>query len=286
MTHYDFHLHSNHSDADWSVDQLLEFAQKIGMKGLVLTDHDTFDGQKEFIEKASKTGIRTNTGIEITATYNDKELHILGYGLDPKDQALNTILVENRGAREVRNQKLIAKLRELGFIIPDEKVEAGKRKNGYYGRLLIANIMLSEEINHKLIKNLSIQGIFDEYLRKDAIGYVMTERNNPELTIKLIHQAGGIAVLAHPYEQFKTTEAFKTATHELIKLGLDGIEVYTKKHTPEQSAFYKDFAIKNDLLITLGSDDHGESKVPRSMGQIFTENEEEIAENFFSRLKK
>jgi predicted metal-dependent phosphoesterase TrpH len=285
MTNYDFHFHSNYSDGYWDIDGILEYAKNIGMKGLILTDHDEIGGQKEFTSKARAQDIRTSTGIEITAKYGQIDLHILGYGIDLKSPALMKMLENNKRARMTRNAKVLAKLEKLGFVISEEDIKIGKSKE-YLGRLKIANTILKNPVNHRLLKNPTTQGVFEEYLGEGGKAYFVVEKVNPKGAIEIIHHSGGIASLAHPGQYYKEFEAFNKTAKELLAWNIDGLEVYSQKHNEEQSAYYRTYAKKNNLIMTFGSDDHGWPNNRRTMGEIFAKDDEELAEALFTKLEK
>ena len=257
----DFHTHTTASDGTFTPQQLVDEMQKKTIEYFSITDHDTIDGVKAI--KHIPHGVQFITGVEISAEF-PKTLHILGYGFDPDNQELNDSLDELQAFRKNRNAQMIEKMKEIGFeITMDELIrEAG---SDLVGRPHFANLFL----NKGYCK--SYQEAFDKYLKKGAPLYMNKKRLAPDKAIELIHKAGGIAVMAHPYQTKLEGEALKGLVEQLVSCGLDGIEVYYSQHTLEQVDDYQKIALKYNLMATAGSDFHGSNKPDIPLGMYLSD---------------
>jgi predicted metal-dependent phosphoesterase TrpH len=250
----DLHSHTTHSDGSATPRELLTQARAAGASAIAITDHDTVTGLKEGRAAAAELGIELIDGIEISAEYSPGTMHILGYFINADSANLNAALVGLREARERRNPQIAERLQSLGLAIAYEEVErlAGNEVVGrpHFARLLV-------ERGHAT----SIQDAFDRFLGKGAAAYVEKARLSPADSIALIHEAGGVAVLAHPYQlkQASLEEAERLIV-ELVALGLDGVEAVYSRHSQEERAAYASMAQRHGLLVTGGSDYHGTYK--------------------------
>ncbi len=262
----DFHTHTTASDGTFTPGQLVDEIKNNGIKYYSITDHDTIDGVKAV--KYTPKGTAFITGVEISGEF-PKTLHILGYGFDPQHTELNDSLNQLQAFRKNRNAKMLEKMANLGFKITMEELiqEAG---SDLVGRPHFANLMLRKGYV------ATYQEAFDKYLKKGAPLYMNKKRFDPDKAIELIHKAGGIAVMAHPYQTKLEGEALENLVKELVSYGLDGIEVFYSQHTPEQIVQYKAFASKYNLIATAGSDFHGANKPDIPLGMSVPE--EEISE--------
>jgi len=252
----DLHVHTTASDGTYKPEQILEVARQEGIEVISITDHDTIDGLFEVPK--SGTFVSFIPGVEISAEY-PTTLHILGYGIDPKNKELYSTLDKLRQYRNRRNELMLEKMRNFGFHMEMEELieEAGGE---LIGRPHFANLMVKKGY----VSNY--QEAFDKYLKKGAPLYMDKKRLSPEKAIELIHTAGGIAVLAHPYQAETDPERLEMLVQKLVSYGLDGIEVFYSQHSQAQIEEYLYLAKKYDLLITAGSDFHGENKPDISLG--------------------
>ena len=269
----DFHTHSTASDGTFSPQELVLQAARKKLTFLSLTDHDTIDGLSMISEIPD--GLHFVTGVEISAEF-PKTLHILGYGFDPDNETLNTVLRELQDYRRNRNKKMIENMKELGFDISLEELE--KEAGGeLIGRPHFANLFAEKGYVS------SYQEAFDKYLDKGKPLYLNKKRLKPEKAIKLILAAGGIPVIAHPYQTKLNDEKLEDLVAELEQYGLRGIEVYYSQHTPEQIRFYSYLADKFGLLRTAGSDFHGTAKPHISLGMNV---DDAVLEPFLSEVRR
>jgi hypothetical protein len=248
----DLHTHSTASDGELSPAELVAYAKKMSLDAIAVTDHDTVGGLEDALAAGSANGLEVVPGIEISAEYSsDSALHILGYYIDYRDHNfLQTISILQK-AREERNPKIIKNLQGLGLKIDINDV-IEEAETGLVGRPHFAQVMVKKGY----VKNS--KEAFDKYLKKGAPAYEEKFRYQPHEAIALILNAGGIPVLAHPNTlNYKTDLELESAVLEMVKHGLMGIEAYYSEHKAKQIKLYKQIALKFNLLITGGSDFHG-----------------------------
>jgi 3',5'-nucleoside bisphosphate phosphatase len=250
----DLHTHTAYSDGSASVDQLIELAASMNARAVSITDHDTVAAVPEARAAADRCGIEFVAGVEISAEYSPGTMHILGYYIDHRAIALCSKLEELRIAREQRNPQIAHRLKSMGFDISYEEV-AELAGNNVVGRPHFARVMIGKGYVS------SVQEAFDRYLKKGAPAYVEKARLSPGDSISLIQAAGGVAVLAHPYQlKLASYGEVDKLVGELADLGLDGIEAVYSRHSEDQRASYSEIARRHHLLITGGSDYHGSYK--------------------------
>ncbi len=246
----DLHTHTTVSDGSFSPNAILAKAADQKLEYFSITDHDSIDALDQIAEIPK--GINFINGVEISAEF-PRTLHILGYGFDPANEKLRTALQELQDFRKHRNAKMLQKLGQNGFPISQKELEI-EAKGEIVGRPHFANLM------HKKGYVNSYQQAFDLYLDKGKPFYMNKKRLAPKLAIELILQAGGIPVIAHPYQTRLNDQDLEILIKELKDYGLLGIEVFYSQHSEDQVEKYLYFAKKYDLLITAGSDFHGTNK--------------------------
>jgi predicted metal-dependent phosphoesterase TrpH len=263
----DLHVHSTGSDGTNSPEELINMAVDKKIQVFSITDHDTLDGIKDinFLENRLLNNLIFVPGVEISAEF-PTTLHLLGYAFDIENEKLNQSLKTLQEFREERNLMMIQKMQKLGFDITEEELleEAG---GDLIGRPHFASLMVKKGY----VKNT--QEAFERYLKRGASVYIDKKRLPYTEAIELITQAGGIVVLAHPYQ----TQLEEQELEKLVKLlkdaGLAGIEVFYPHHTKKMIEEYKRLAKKYDLIITAGSDFHGENKIGIELGLEVVEHE-------------
>lgn len=243
----DLHVHTTYSDGILRPEELINLAKSKDFKYLSITDHDTVQGTVEALKH--NDGIVIIPGIELSASYDNKEIHLLGYFIDPGCEKLNKYLKKIIKLRIQRNEKILAKLKELGVNInPDEFFQ----KYGYncsIGRVHISN----EIVSGGYAKDT--KQAFDKYIGNYRPANVMKDNFDYELIIKLIKSAGGLSFLAHPGKYYKNR-----MIKDLVKAKLDGIEIIHPSHTKNDSQKLRIICRENSLLISGGSDFHGNEK--------------------------
>ena len=252
----DLHVHSTASDGTLTPSELLAMAVACGLKAIAITDHDTLSGSAAAVAAGVPPSLHFLTGIEISAAAPpgfrlNGSIHILGYGIDPSDSSLNSILDILKSARDSRTPKIITRLNNLGMNLNMDELNSIVG-DAIAGRPHIARLMVKKGLTE------SIDDAFDRFLGKNRPAYVEKHRIPMSDAIGAIDHAGGIAVLAHPYliglTEPPTFEAF---LRTLTSMGLRGIEAIYPDHTPSKTNEYCRLAHKYDLLITGGTDYHG-----------------------------
>ena len=259
MGRLDLHLHSTHSDGSQPPAEIVAMAHKAGVRALAVTDHDILTGLPEATEAARPLGIDVIPGVEISSRFDDDELHILGYYLDPADPTLLARLGTLRESRHRRNPLMIERLRELGLSVTYDEVRELAGTDAV-GRPHIARLLMQKGYVQ------TAKEAFDRYLARGKAAYVARELPEPAEAITWIREAGGVAVLAHPLWVRRTGEAFTTLCSKLKEAGLRGIEVHYSTHTPQQTSDFLNLARHLDLLVTGGSDYHGLTKPDIEVG--------------------
>lgn len=240
----DLHAHSTASDGLYTPEALVRLAQARGLRTLALTDHDTTNGIAPAQQAASPT-LTIIPGIELSTYSDGTDIHILGYYFTDTP-ALQRQLTQFRQDRVTRGQQILAKLASLGVPVEWTRVEQ-IAAGGAIGRPHIAQAMV--EAKHVI----SRQEAFDRYLDAEAPAYVARTRLTPEAAIQLLHDVGGVAVLAHP----GLIKGYQTLLGRLVSAGLDGVEVVHPKHDMGTRETLRGLAKAYKLIATGGSDFHG-----------------------------
>jgi predicted metal-dependent phosphoesterase TrpH len=262
MAFIDLHTHSNASDGTLPPEEVVRLAKERGLRAIALTDHDTIDGLAEAEAAGKQAGLEVIPGVEISARHPGGSMHILGYFLEYEDRLLAERLEVLKQARKDRNPQIIAKLNGLGIPMTMETVERISGR-GQMGRPHIARALYEGGY----VRN--IQEAFDIFLGNQGKAYVSKFRFPPEEAIEMIREAKGVPVLSHPFTlNLRNSEDLRERLQELKGLGLAGIEVYYPEHSPEQEALYLSLARELGLLITGGSDFHGDNKPEVELGRI------------------
>ena len=258
----DLHVHSTFSDGSLTPAELVDEAKAIGLTALALTDHDNLAGLPAF-EAACRARERIGIpGVEISSEFQPGTLHMLGYFADPADPPFAAALEDVRDGRESRNRRILEKLAALGCPLTWDEVAAyaGEDVVGrpHFAQALIARgyVKTKEEA-------------FDRYLAKGKPAYLDRLRLTAADSIRLIHGAGGIAVLAHPATLKVSKAELRRIVGELTAAGLDGIEAWYSEHTPDDQKAFARLAEAHGLILTGGSDFHGATNPEIRLGRGF-----------------
>ena len=245
ILHADLHLHSTASDGSGTPARVVERAAALGLKVIALTDHDTLDGLPEARAAGERLGVRVVAGTELTCYRDNKEINILGYGVDPASPALRAHCEAFVAARQARAREIGQKLAALGVPVDMEAVVAST-DGGVVGRPHVAKALVAA--GHAK----DPQEAFDKYLGNGKPADVPKMVVDSQFIIDVIHAAGGIAVLAHPglWNQFDLVPILK-------EMGLDGVEVWHSIHTGADRERLHALADAHGLVKTGGSDCHG-----------------------------
>ncbi len=274
----DLHVHTSASDGTHSPRQVVEMAKREGLRAIAITDHDTVDGNDEAMQAGIAFGLEVVPGVEISVEWEKRSIHILGYFVDFRNKPLVTELKNLVCYREERNPKIIEKLNRLGFDLSYEDVKE-RAGGGTIGRPHVAHVL----VDKGYVKDSD--EAFRKFLQRGALAYVEKKRLTPRQGIALICGAGGVAVLAHPF----TIEGITEQQMEQLILhfkdaGIKGIEVFYSMHSWEQARYLKTMAMKHHLLITGGSDFHGDQKPKILIGKGF--GDLEIPYRLLEEMKK
>lgn len=247
----ELHTHSVYSDGTATPAELIQMAADRNIKGFALTDHDTVEGVQEAIRYGREFNIPVVSGIEISASHRQYSLHILGYGIDPNNQELLDWLARLQQGRNERNRNILEKLTGMGIPITAQELEEVSGC-GQAGRPHIARLLKDKGY----ITN--IQQAFSFYLGRNKPAWCSRYASLASEAIAILHQAGGIAVLAHPGTIDKSMKELPMLFQELVERGLDGVEVFYPTHSRKVKKRLQFLAGKYNLLCTGGSDYHGD----------------------------
>ena len=264
LKYIDLHVHSDISDGTLTPREVVELACNCNLSAIALTDHDTLDGiyeAQETVDNLAKQGkeIRLIPGIEITVGYKDRDIHVLGLFLDPYNTNLLKGLEAIREKRNLRNEKMINNLVNAGI---DISVEALRREEG--DAVLTRAHFAKHLVAHGYTKNK--KEAFRKYLGSDTPYYVKRQYLTPENGIDLIHEAGGLAILAHPLLYKYNLNEIDSLIQYLHQFGLDGIEAIYSMNTGYDESNMLRICNKYKLAISGGSDFHGENKPDIKLG--------------------
>jgi hypothetical protein len=256
MKFADLHLHTNFSDGTFSPEELVALANKNGLACIALTDHDTVEGCTRAEEATAAVTMEFIPGTELTAEQGDVEVHILGYFLDTQNKKLLTEIAKFQAVRRQRIHEMVARINQLDVPLKVDDVFALANCRSP-GRPHVARAL----VKAGLVANLD--EAFERFLKKNRPAWVPKAKMSALEGIELIHQAGGLAVMAHP--GLNRTDEIIPA---LVEARLDGIECFHTKHSTTMAERYLEFAEKYHLLVTGGSDCHGFSKNRPLIGTV------------------
>ena len=256
MKFADLHLHTQFSDGTFTPEELVLRAQNCGLACIALTDHDTVEGCARAAAACAAVQMEFISGAELTAEHEDTEVHILGYFLDTQNPVLLERIAKFQAVRQNRIREMVAALNRLGIPLKAESVFALANCKSP-GRPHVARALVKE----RLIGHLD--EAFEKYLKKGRPAWVPKTKMSALEGVELIHQAGGLAVMAHP--GLNRSDDIIPA---LVKAGLDGIECFHTKHSTVMAERYLEIAEKYHLLVTGGSDCHGFSKSKPLIGTV------------------
>jgi 3',5'-nucleoside bisphosphate phosphatase len=242
---FDLHIHTTASDGLYSPAKIAKLAAANGLKTIAITDHDTLDGVDEATEAGKEHGVDVIPGVEITTRYQGKRVDILGYNIEKRTE-LHRQLEDYRKARLERARRIIEKFREIGIPITFEDVRMFS-KGGVVARPHIARAVVLKGYA------LNTQEVFEHYLADGKPCAVDKMEPGLEEGVQMIRESGGVAVLAHPVLLRNSS-----MVEEILKLGLDGIEVWHRKHTRHDAEELLKLAERYGLFVTGGSDFHTE----------------------------
>jgi 3',5'-nucleoside bisphosphate phosphatase len=251
----DLHAHSTASDGSRAPADVIREARRIGLAAIALTDHDTVAGIPEAAAVGEELGVRVVPGVELSAVEGDVETHILGLHLSDTRE-LEAKLIALREMRRTRAERMVKRLNELGVRIELASV-LEQAAGGAIGRPHVARAMIAEGWA------VDFRDAFDRYLGNGRPAYVTKERLAVSEATTLIHRAGGLAILAHPSHS-GTLERIAA----FVEQGMDGVEVRHPSHSADDTARLAALVEHFSLVPSGGSDWHGSSDGPRTLGMM------------------
>lgn len=260
MSYIDLHVHSSASDGSLAPEEVVELAKHTGLTAFALTDHDTVEGVERALVHAEKIkDIEVIPGTELSCYYNNREIHIVGLFINHKDETFLNELQKLERAREARNEKMVQNFVDAGIPITLEELKHGN-PNSVITRAHFARVLIEKGICKDKTE------VFDKYLGIGCPFYLPKPKVTPEHVISLIRQAGGIAILAHPYSYKLSKTELEHMLDDLIPAGLSGMECYYSTYDDGQMQELRNIAHAKKLLISGGSDFHGTVKPDISIG--------------------
>lgn len=252
----DLHVHTNYSDGTMSPEAVVDEAIRLGISTISITDHDTVEGVVAACQYGQGKNLNIIPGLELSSYLSPLEVHILGYFIDIHNVSLQKILKVAHEDRLKRIYAIAEKLRGLHVDIDPQEIFtlAGK---GSPGRMHVAEVIWKHGYCNTILES------FSKYIGDHGPAYVPKKTLTPQQAIELIREAGGVAVLAHPGLSQRDH-----VIEDLVKYGLQGIEVYYPSHTPQAVKKYQKIAKKYNLVETGGSDFHGERKADTPIAKV------------------
>jgi predicted metal-dependent phosphoesterase TrpH len=252
----DLHAHTSCSDGRLTPEELVDLAKKAGLAALAITDHDTVDGIAPAIRYAD--GLEVVSGVELSASEGQSDIHVLGYFLDPQHAALLDHLRAFRAYRYERAQRMVEKLNWIGITLTlDDVLACTSGETASIGRPHVAQALVARK------QVASMDEAFRVYLGSHAPAYVPKSRLTVPEAVRIIREAGGVAVLAHPgsLNRDELIPGF-------VKAGLEGLEVIHPDHNEAARRYYRQLAEKYGLATTGGTDYHGNREGKPALGAL------------------
>lgn len=290
MSYIDLHMHSYYSDdGEFEPKQLIDLCLEKNIKYFSIADHNSVRGIKEAKEYCVGKNINIIPAIELDCTFNEINLHVLGYGIDCNKTVFYDIEDNIIKQEQFASKKRMKLVKELGIDFSDEVINSLSR-NGVVNGEMIAEAAMEFDKNHEnpLLMPYYENGsrsdnpyvnFYWDYCAQGKAAYAEVSFISLQEAINIIEESGGIPILAHPGNNIKENI---NLLEQIISCGIKGIEVYSSYHSKEQVEFYKKFSLKHKLLLTCGSDFHGKTKPSIVIGGTDCEG---IEDKIISQLK-
>lgn len=290
MSYIDLHMHSYYSDdGEFEPKQLIDLCLEKNIKYFSIADHNSVRGIKEAKEYCVGKNINIIPAIELDCTFNEINLHVLGYGIDYDKTVFYDIEDNIIKQEQFASKKRMKLVKELGIDFSDEIINSLSR-NGVVNGEMIAEAAMKFDKNHEnpLLMPYYENGsrsdnpyvnFYWDYCAQGKAAYAEVSFISLQEAINIIEESGGIPILAHPGNNIKENI---NLLEQIISCGIKGIEVYSSYHSKEQVEFYKKFSLKHKLLLTCGSDFHGKTKPSIVIGGTDCEG---IEDKIISQLK-
>lgn len=257
---FDLHMHSTASDGTDKPSVVVAHAKENGLTLMALTDHDSVGGVEEAMEAGERLGIRVIPAIEFDTEYQS-ELHMLGYNVDIHNEELLGVVRRAADRRIERNREIFRRMREAGYDIEPHLPHTDGTITRAHIAMAIVSMGLADDMHDAFMR----------FLKEGRVGFFNFKRPSPEEIIDVIHRAGGISVLAHPYHASGNVIAL---CERLIAHGLDGLEAYHSSASEGQAETLVSLANQRGVLVTCGSDSHGNNRKNVSIGCTWRETKE------------
>lgn len=290
MSYIDLHMHSYYSDdGEFEPKKLVDLCLEKNIKYFSIADHNSVRGIKEAKEYCVGKNINIIPAIELDCTFNEINLHVLGYGIDYDKTVFYDIEDNIIKQEQFASKKRMKLVKELGIDFSDEVINSLSR-NGVVNGEMIAEAAMKFDKNHEnpLLMPYYENGsrsdnpyvnFYWDYCAQGKAAYAEVSFISLQEAINIIEESGGIPILAHPGNNIKENI---NLLEQIISCGIKGIEVYSSYHSKEQVEFYKKFSLKHKLLLTCGSDFHGKTKPSIVIGGTDCEG---IEDKIISQLK-
>lgn len=261
---FDLQSHSTHSDGALPASEVVERAAQAGVELLALSDHDTISGVAEAIETGERVGVKIVPAVEISAVDAGapvcRELHILGYDIDHTGPPMTTALVDFLADREKRTLRMRDGLREAGFELDEAEIEERIAQGKPIGRPHLAAAVLNAPANAERLANEQIDDIgslIRGYLIEGKPAFRLRETPTVAEAVEAIHDAGGVAIWAHPFWDIEDPAEVLASLDRFVELGIDGVEAFYITHDEQQTKLLAARCAELDLLSTGSADYHG-----------------------------
>ncbi len=248
----DLHTHTTASDGIYSPAELIDLAKRYGLRSLAITDHDTVGGLDEAVRYAGQTGVEIIPGIEFSVDYEGGSFHLVGLYIDYRTPRLIEVTEWLKERRSTRIERIIEDLAKHDIVIPLDEVlaEAGGES---MGRPHVARVL----VRHGFAEDMN--DVFRRFMVRGRPGYIRKEKITLDEAVSLIHESGGVAVIAHPISlNFGSFRNFIPIIENMIRSGIEGIEVYASMHSDVEVNEFLEIARRYELLVSGGSDFHGD----------------------------
>jgi 3',5'-nucleoside bisphosphate phosphatase len=263
----DLHCHSTCSDGTSTPQEVVQLAKSIGLSGLSITDHDTIDAYTEAMPAAKEAGIELIPGVEFSCTHDGSSVHIIAYAFPLENKLIQDFCLKHKESRTKRNKEILRLLNLQKIAISEEDVMAVISSNQSQERRVIGRPHIALAMMKKGYVS-TIKEAFQKYLGEGKSCYASRNSFPVEDTIKLIHEAKGLAVIAHPH-LINDTAVLKA----LLAMPFDGLECYYARFNADVSKRWLKIAEHRNWFVTGGSDYHGDIKPNNPLGSSWIDNE-------------
>lgn len=259
----DLHTHSTASDGSDSPRELMRKAAEIGLSVIALTDHDTFAGIPDAMDEVAKIHAEGGTlqlvpGCEFSVSYDGRDIHMLGLLADIRYKPLIALTEEAALSRDVRNHEMLSRFQKDGFMITEEDLTEGRKTE-------ITRAHFAKALADKGYAKSNTDA-FARFLTTDSYYYVTREFLDPGRVIRILHEAGGIAVLAHPLQYHFAPEKLRAMIERFCEYGLDAMETRYSAYSKGEEDLLRSLALRYQLKRSGGSDYHGSAKPGLCLG--------------------